>query len=172
MKAKMESKMIEKHELMKVCGYEFVKIGTFYNAEKFGTKKYPNYNLAIKLVDKEVLNAEKSAYLITKEIKNEPKIIYVGYYSHSLEHRWIYVKNGIFYAWHQKADEYIEKSESVQKFSLWITTNPYATDSNGDLVNISFAIEQKIIQELNPKGNTVNKNIVKTKSVKNILDLR
>lgn len=163
--------MTNKYELTKVCGYEFVKIGTFYNAKKLGTKKYPDYRLAIKLINDELLNAEKSTYLIIEEGNSEQEIIYVGYYSHSLGHRWIYVKNGIFYAWHQKADEYIEKSSHVQNFSLWIITNPYATDSNEESQNISFAIEQKIIQELNPKGNTVNKNVVKTKSVKNILGL-
>ncbi len=128
--------------------------------------------MAVKLINKHLLKAEKSAYLIIEETGNELKIIYAGYYSRSLEDRWIYAKKMIFFMLgNQKAGEFIEKSINVEKFSLWITTNPYATDSNGKLQNISCAIEQDIIQELNPKGNIVNKNAVKTRSVKNTLGL-
>ncbi len=137
------------HSLLKICGYEFIKIGCFYTSETpLNTKKYKDYDLCIKLIDDELLKAGKSSYLVIQSEKTnkDVEIIYVGYYSQNLYRRWFYKKKGLLYSWHsEKLDEAIDKvvKNDTGEISLWITTNPFSTDGH----NISKEIEDIILLE-------------------------
>ena len=135
------------YSLLKICGYEFIKIGVFYEGTpSFGTKKYKDYDLCINLINKELLKAGKSAYLVIQSGKptKTDEIIYVGYYSQNLHQRWFYERNNLLYSWHsEKLDTEIGKivKNGKDEISLWITTNPFSTDGH----NISKEIEDTIL---------------------------
>ncbi len=147
----------------KVCGYSFIKIGNFYKSNKpieakFDGKQLDNYNLAVKLIDDKFLNAEQSTYLIYKE--NE--LVYAGYYSNTLYDRWFRKQNDILYVWHGIEDKEKLKDDlrnHPEKFSMWLTENPYSDD-----VNISKAIEDVIIMKEQPIGNKVGKDLEEQKN--------
>jgi len=156
----LKNKIVYKKE---VCGYDFVKIGNFYNADvpikaKFQGNEVENYTLAIKLIDEKFLKAEQSAYLL---FKND-EIVYAGYYSSTLLNRWFRKQGNIYYVWHgveeknDLKDDFIKRPE---QYSLWISYNPYATKDNGEKVNISKFIEDIIISQIQPKFNKVGKKI-------------
>ena len=145
-----------------VCEYDFIKIGNFYKAKQsikaiFEGKPLENYSLAVKLIDDRFLNAEQSTYLIYKE--NE--LVYAGYYSNTLYDRWFRKQNDILYVWHGIEDKDKLKDELKnypEKFTMWITKDPYNKD-----VNISKAIEDIIIMKEQPIGNKVGKDLEKQK---------
>jgi len=102
------------------------------------------------------------------------ELIYAGYYSTSFEDRWIKKQSGIYYCWHsENIDNYIKNSQSIDKFSIWITLNPYAKTDDGKIVNISKVIEDTIISNIKPSrnkvGKTLKENQKNTKSAKEIL---
>ena len=105
---------------------------------------------------------------------NNDKLIYAGYYSTSFEDRWIKKQNGIYYCWHsENIDNHIQKSKDIERFSIWITLNPYAKTDDGKIVNISKIIEDTIISNIKPilnkVGKTLKENQENTKSIKEIL---
>ena len=156
----------------KVCNYEFVKIGEFIRSDKplectFNKQPFKWY-LEFKPVNKNIINAEKSAYLF---FQND-ELLYVGYYSTTLEERMLRKQNDRYYLWHsidEKVNELVEKDIDV---SLWITVDPYEGEHN-----ISKNIEDKIIAEYSKKGilNTVGKHSTwykeNSRPVKEILNL-
>ena len=161
-------------DIRKVCGYDFIKMASFYNDKPieatFNGKKLDNYTLAIHFINDEFLKAEQSTYLV---FEND-ELIYAGYYSTSFEDRWIKKQSGIYYCWHsENIDNYIKNSQSIDKFSIWITLNPYAKTDDGKIVNISKVIEDTIISNIKPSrnkvGKTLKENQKNTKSAKEIL---
>lgn len=154
-----------------VCGYEFVKLGTMYKAPrdieaKFDKKPLIGYDLAIDFVDKLFLDAEQSVYLVYRE----DDLVYAGYYSKTFYDRWVRKQNDIYYVWHGIEDNKDLKGDmrnSPEKFTIWITKNPYSEKHN-----ISKLIEDEIISKLKPCGNKVGRDLIvqKDKAIK-VLDI-
>lgn len=150
-------------EFKDVCGFNFVKIGVAYLSDeplkaKFNGEHLKDWRLKLKLiVNEDILDAEKSAYLVFKN----NTLLYVGYFADSFRKRW-WKKQGYF--WHgeildNKVDSLVKAGEEV---TVWISVNPYS-----GAFNISKVIEDKIIGEYADKGilNTVGKTLKKTKEV-------
>lgn len=166
-------------EFREVCGFNFVKVGEAYLAERpltkrnaksliFNGEELKDWRLKLKLVvDEKILDAEQSVYLILKN----SDILYVGYFSNSFKDRW-WKKQGYF--WHGDiVDNKVNELVKDNDISVWLSVNPYE-----GRFNISKLLEDKIIIEHANNGillNTVGKNLKKcratTQTVKQILEI-
>lgn len=135
-----------------VHGFDFIQIGSFYKNETPLNVRYNNKDskvwVSLKLADEKFKQIKKSTYLIYVD----DKLMYVGSYSNTLEHRWI--KKGE-YIWHHKDIQIQEKLEEGKMVSLWILENPEfeLKDCHRLPLNISRSLEQEIIDKNKPLWN-------------------
>ena len=147
-------------EYKNVEGFEFVKIGQAYwcesgvNVTHQGKKL--SWHVALELVDQLFLNAEQSTYLVY--VNGEQTPVYVGEYSNSFSDRWLRRDK---YFWHSdnvddKVKELVLNGDSI---TIWLSVEPYAITTEGHSININKAIEQKLIENLQPTWNIRGKGI-------------
>lgn len=147
-----------------LLGFEFVKLGHAYLCEEplkpKGKKageplmyqgKQLDWRVALKLEDERFLRVGESAYLVTLN----DELVYVGEYSKTFESRWL--RDGR-YIWHgDKVDNLIKKALlNNDLVEIWITASPFADIGQGEQINISKAIEHKILRLCPPPWNTRN----------------
>ena len=158
-----------------ICGFNFVKIGFAYLCDeplkaKFDGKELIDYKLALKLINNDLLKAEQSTYLVYVE----DKLVYVGYYSGSFKTRWLREQNNNLYFWHSdnidnQVNKLIKDGKSV---TVWLSVNPYATTKDNEMVNISKALEDRIIIEKQPEWNKVGKDLaINKKNTKTVMEI-
>ena len=152
-------------------GYDFILAGFFYlSHERLETQFNGNdlsWNVAIDLVHPELINAEKSVYLVFKNKETVP--VYVGQYTDTFEARWLRNKK---YSWHsENVDMKIKEAlENGERISIWISLNPYIKTDACVVYNISKEIEEILIEKLNPEWNKVGKN-KKSKTSEKVKDI-
>ena len=159
-------------EIRNVLGFEFIRVGDAYKCTEgikvTHNKKKFTWDIALKMVHPDFLNAEQSTYLIYVDEQEKP--VYVGQYSDTFSDRWL--RQGKYF-WHSdniddKTKELLEGKKSV---SVWLSVSPYATSSNGQSLNINKAIEQELIEKLQPTWNKKGKDAKNRKNAIKVLDI-
>lgn len=133
-----------------IAGILFIKIGDFFLYDKpwkGSNKRHGDWEVwsGIKLIDDRLMKADENCYLLT--IDN--KVVYVGEYLYNLEKRWFkygYVNHGTW----KEIDLALINNQEVE---LWLVYDPLIKIDENNEINITKSIEQKIIDELNPKYN-------------------
>lgn len=134
-----------------IAGFQFMKIGKFYNNEIPLEAKYQGENilhyLSLELENDDMKKLEESAYLIY----SEDELKYVGEYSFNLQDRWL--RKGT-YVWHHMDKRITDALDNGSKnVSIWVTEDPYLKNSKGTPINISKSIESHILKEEDPEWN-------------------
>lgn len=130
-----------------VAGFEFVKLGDAYLSDKFVeltyNKKKQLWNVALKPVDERFLRAEESVYLVFVD----ETVVYVGEYSKTFRDRWL--TKGC-YIWHSVDVQIRDALNAGHQVSIWIAEFPYLPRPDGQLINVSKAIEHDILKSAFP----------------------
>ena len=149
---------------LNVAGFDFIKLGHAYLCERallpkgknagkplIYNKKELDWRVALKFDDERFRQVGESAYLVTLN----GDVVYVGEYSNTFESRWL--RDGQ-YIWHgDTVDNEIKKAlTNDEVIELWITVSPFINLGPNEQINVSKAIEHKILQLYPPKWNRRN----------------
>lgn len=142
---------MKEYDIKKFLGFAFVRAGDFYLADQPWISKKGDWEIyaSIKLVSDDFRNADETAYIVLSD--NEPK--YVGEYTYSLSDRWLSGN----YINHHKSDLIEYELKSGKAVSLWLAVKPFAVTPKNVPINISKAIEQEFLRQLDLDWNKRNK---------------
>jgi hypothetical protein len=138
-------------------GFEFAKIGVVALADVTADIKYrrtlvSNWDVVVNFIYPGCENASQSTYLI---FVNEV-LKYAGEYTGTFQERWILRRNEQLYLWHSNNDFSIQnllKSDDPPEISIWLCVEPFLFAPDGSRLNISAALERRIISEHQPEWN-------------------
>jgi hypothetical protein len=138
------------HKTKEIIGFEFIKVGIFYLADKPRVDKKGEWEIraSLNLFSDEYKKADENVYVVYSD--DEPK--YVGEYTYNLEDRWL--KGN--YIYHHKSDKIESEIKSGKEVSLWLAVSPYYV-TKGFTINLGKSIEQEILRHHDLDWNKRNK---------------